>query len=523
MSFTIRPVREEKKPSALRRQIAFLLPLLRSGIQYYKHFEHSKEEEVKKTKREHTLKKTVIILLAALIALVLLIGALKVVVRLKELALGMATIAGAPLPVDENGFTNVLLLGAGDNDHDGIDLIDTIMIASIDPVKTESIVMLSIPRDTYILKTEKMGRNRINSLYRDYKNELKREGKTTEEASIESLKELTKEVGTLIGIDLQGAIKVNFSGFEQAIDSIGGIDVVVPEDLVDPEYPGPNYTYETFSISAGPQHLNGATALKYARSRHSTSDFSRSARQQQIIEAAAAKVKEGNIIGNISKMTQLLSIVSKNTETTFSSRELMTLGVTGKSLDMKNIVGMQLNDQNGLYGSLVQPGGFLYAPPREEFGDASVLLPVSIPAFPVTWKQIQTLTSLLLLKREAFLDSPTIVVANGGAKEGLARKLGGELYRYGFDVIDIRNYGPKGSPTFETSFVALNPGLNGEQEQEKKKHVELNTELLSSILHLETGTTPDSAPFEEDGADILIVLGKDFQYTSVQELLSRAN
>ncbi len=521
MSFTSRRVREEKKPSELRRAAAFALPLIRGAAQYYKHFEHAKAEDEVKVKRERTLKRTVTILLSALLVLLLLIGTLKVLVRLKTVALGMVSMAGVALPSDENGLTNILLLGEGDNNHEGVDLTDTIMIASLDPKKTKSAVLLSIPRDTYVLSTEKMGKDRINSLYRNYKNSLVRKGAETSEASAESLQQLTKEVGALIGLPIHGAVKVNFSGFEQAIDSMGGIDIEVPEDIVDTQYPGPNYTYETFQIAKGMQHMDGATALKYARSRHSTSDFSRSGRQQQIISAAAAKMKEGGLIKNAGKLTELLSIISKNVESTFGTRELLGLADMGKSIDTKKIVSIQLNDQNGLYGSIIQQGGFLYSPPRDQFDGAAVLLPVSSPEFPVTWKQIQKLSSLLFVKREIFIHPSTVSVLNGGGKEGLARKLGGELYRYGFNVSDTRNYGPKGSPVFETSFIAMNPGLLGDtpEMEARREQATLTANLLSVILKLKVGQTPTADPFSEDGADIVIVLGEDFQYTVLQELL----
>lgn len=521
MSFTSRRVREEKKPSELRRMAMLALPLIRSATQYYKHFQHAKAEDEIKIKRERTLKRTVTVLLSALIVLLLLIGTLKVLVRLKTVALGMVSMAGVTLPTDEHGFTNILLLGEGGSKHEGIDLTDTIMIASLDPKKTKSVVLLSIPRDTYVLSTEKMGKDRINSLYRNYKVALVRKGMKAEEASAESLKQLTKEIGTLIKLPIHGAVKVNFSGFEQAIDAIGGIDVTVPEDIIDTQYPSDHYTYETFQIAKGLQHLDGATALKYARSRHSTSDFSRSGRQQQIISAAAAKMKEGGMMKNAGKITELLSIISKNVESTLSTRELLGLADMGKAIDTKKIVSMQLNDQNGLYGSIIEQGGFLYSPPRDQFDGAAVLLPVSSPEFPVTWKQIQKLSSLLFVKREAFINPSTISVLNGGGKEGLARKLGGELYRYGFNVSDTRNYGPKGSPVFESSFIAINPGLLGDTPETKSRHdrAVMTANLLSVILKLKVGTTPTADPFSEDGADIIIVLGKDFKYTAFQELL----
>lgn len=521
MSFTSRRVREEKKPSVLARSLLLAVPLIQWGARYYAHFKHAKQEEAVQAKREHLLKRTVTVLLAALLVLLLLIGTLKVLVRLKAMTLGMVGMAAAELPVDSNGLTNVLLLGEGNSDHSGIDLTDTVMIASLDPKGTKSAVLLSIPRDTYILKTEKMGAGRINSLYRDYKNSLVRQGKTAGVASNESLRQLATEIGTLFGLELHGAVKVNFSGFEQTVDSIGGIDVVVPEDLLDTQYPGPDYSYTTFSLAAGTQHLDGATALKYARSRHSTSDFSRSARQQQIIAATAKKLKEGGLIKNAGKLMEILSIVSKNVESTFTTRELLGLAEMGKAIETNRIVNMQLHDQNGLFGSLIKPGGFLYAPPREEFEGASVLLPVSIPEFPISWKQVQALSNIFFQKRELLILSPSITVLNAGAVEGSARKLGGELYRYGFAVIQTGNYVPR-SMEFSSSFIAVNPALQGEDEETKAawKLANETAAFLATLLHMKVLPLPETQPPSDNGVpDVTIVLGEDFQYTPLQDLL----
>jgi LCP family protein required for cell wall assembly len=330
MSFTIRRVSEEKEPSKWKTLLLQALAILPTVLKMAFRAEERKVEKALENKREKRLKRTITFLVAGLCVLLLLIGMLKVMVRLKALALGMVSMVGAELPTDAHGYTNILLLGTGDADHDGIDLTDTIMVASLDPANTKSAVLVSIPRDTYLLDTEKMGKGRVNSLYRDYKIALIRDGMDKGTASLQALKELGKEVGSLVGLPIHGVVKVDFTAFEQAIDLIGGIDVLVPEDIVDPEYPGPDYTYQTFSIAAGPQHLDGATALKYARSRHSTSDFSRSARQQQIIAAAGKKVKENGLIKNAGKISDILGIAAKNVESTLGAREFIGLAVNGQ-------------------------------------------------------------------------------------------------------------------------------------------------------------------------------------------------
>jgi|GEM_PF-325857 LCP family protein required for cell wall assembly len=529
MSFTVRPVREERKSSGrTKKYLLIAATLLQSIFHLYQWKKEHDVKEAKETRRIRTLKRTVAILLGVLVALLLIIGTLKILVRLKAISLtGMISMVSENPPTDEHGFTNVLLLGVGDADHDGIDLTDTIMVASLDPDHTKSAILLSIPRDTYVLSTEKMGKGRINELYRDYKISLIRHGMEKSAASVESLRQLGSEVGTLIGLPIQGIIKVNFSGFIQAIDAIGGIDVFVPEDLIDTEYPGPNYTYETFTILKGPQHLSGATALKYVRSRHSSSDFSRSARQQQVIAAAAAKVRANGLLKNMSKITEILSIISKNVETTFPTRELLGLANLGKQIDQKKIISMQLSDQNGLFGGAVGQAGFLYSPPRDQFEGASVLLPVSYPEMPVTWKQIQAFAGLLFLNRELFVRPPSIAVLNAGAKEGSARKLAGELYKYGFNVIDSHNYLKNKNPSFETSFIAINPSVSAPasatpETSDRETRTQLSARMLQKTLQMKSPSIPvDPLAFAEKTPDIIIVLGKDYRFNLLQDLTSQ--
>ena len=519
-AFQVRRVRaSDDRPSPLRRFVRIGLPLVRIFAVLRRH-----ALELRETPPRHRrLQRLTMVVIIALVTVLILFGALKAIVRLKEIALGMMTIAAADLPTDPNGYTNILLLGRGDKDHDGIDLTDTIIVASLDPSRTRSAVLLSIPRDTYFLHTENMGRGRVNSLYRDAKVALRREGMSEKAASMQALTLLGEEIGVTLGIKIHGSIVINFSGFEQVVDLLGGVDVDVPAAIVDPEYPGPNYTYETFRIDAGQQHLDGATALKYVRSRHTTSDFSRSARQQQVITALATRVKEQGIIRSISRINELLGIVSENLESTFTSRELLGLAMMGKSIDPRLVLSIQLSDRNGLYSSLAEPGGFLYAPPREDFEGASVLLPVSLPETPVTWKQVQTFLVTLVVERALFLRPASLAILNAGAPSGTARMLGAELTRYAFRVDDIRNFGKRGRDDRETSFIVVRdvPDTADDAARVRGKIAKATATFLSTTLGIPVRNDDASIAFDETNASLAIVLGKTYDYRPLQDLLHR--
>jgi LCP family protein required for cell wall assembly len=451
------------------------------------------------------LKRTLLVLVAILCAVLLLAGTAKALIGLHSM--GMRTVValtGGDLPHDINGFTNILLLGQGDSSHDGKDLTDTVIVASVDPTKTKSVVVLSLPRDLYFLSTEKMGKGRLNSLYRDYKGYLRGQGMETPEAAKEAMRELATEIGRALNMDIHGALKVDFEGFVQAVDVLGGIDIDVPEDIVDTEYPDENYGIETFTIARGPQHLDGATALKYARSRHSSSDFSRSARQQQLIVAMAEQAKKEKLHRDVSAISELLGILREHVATTLSMREIIALAGAGAEIDRASVVAMQLSDRNGLYDTVPEPGGLLYAPPRNLFEGASVLLPVSIPEFPVTWKQVRTLSALLFTHRSVYLSKPTVSILNAGAKPGSARSLAAELIRYGWNVDHIAN--AEALADQETSWVVEGTGSN-----------EPARTLIAGMLQM---PLQDGAMLTQtEKRDVTIVLGKDFRYQPLQALI----
>lgn len=505
MSFKVRRLDQKRRSSPVWKSCAIgVLSMLRPLTQWFLQRAERHEAEEKKEKRLHMLKKTTLILCTALLAFVLLAGVARGLVALRLLNFrSLISLTGGTLPTDKEGHTNILLLGAGDVTHDGVDLTDSIMIASIDAATTKSVALLSLPRDLYFLKPKTMAAGRINSLYRDEKYYLiKQKGLEEEAASREALRTLAQEIGEAFDMEIHHVIKVDFVAFVLAVEALGGIDVAVPEDIVDTEYPGPNYTYETFAISAGPQHLDGETALKYARSRHTTSDFDRSARQQQILRALADAVREGGLLSRPSRITELLRIVREHVDMTLDLGDLLALAKAGLAIDRNNILSMQLNNQNGLYGDVAAPGGLLYNPPREQFEGASVLLPVSIPAFPVTWKQIQLFVRFFLHERTPALARRPIVILNAGAKSGSARQLATELTRFGLLVDRIENAGIANVPS---SFVAAG-GTDPAMET-----------FLARVLRMDHLPLPADLPPEKPGP-VTIMLGENYRYTPLQDL-----
>lgn len=392
------------------------------------------------------------------------------------------------LPHDEDGHTNILLLGVGDKSHAAAGLTDSMIVASIDP-DSQSVVLLSIPRDLYVEDAEGIGAGRINAMYVSYRSQYKKEeGMTESGASLLAMQSVADDIGTRLGMSIHGVMKMDFIGFTNIVDVVGGVDIDVPQRLIDYSYPVQEGVVGTFEIDAGPQHLDGETALKYARSRHSTSDFSRSARQQQILAAIGDKVKSTKFISNMDAVHAVQVAIRDHFETTLGATELFALGTTLVSVPRAGIVSMNLNYASGGDYSDAEAGGFIRVPPEGTFTGA-ILLPLSPTDKVADWSMIRFFAELIFGHRDVYVRKPHIVIVQGDAPVRDAHRLRNELVRYGFDAVQ-----QKGEVTGTgTTMTAV-----GSQDGE----------FLSSLIGVPlvqetTGT----------GAGIRIVLGKDYTFT----------
>jgi LCP family protein required for cell wall assembly len=187
--------------------------------------------------------------------------------------------AATPRPLD--GRINVLLIGVDALPWRTTTLTDTMMVVSLDPVG-KSVSLVSLPRD---LVNVPLGNGdvfgpKLNSLmsYADRNPDEFPDGGT---------QALLDATSALLGIDVAYYARIDFYGFVEMVDTVGGVDVVVADAIDDPAYPAVDGSPPGWSISAGEHHLDGADALAYARARKAAgeSDFTRAARQQQILVA----------------------------------------------------------------------------------------------------------------------------------------------------------------------------------------------------------------------------------------------
>jgi polyisoprenyl-teichoic acid--peptidoglycan teichoic acid transferase len=216
--------------------------------------------------------------------------------------------AQAPTPADDERI-NVLLVGIDSRGDYTADLTDTMMVASLDPVG-HTVSLVSIPRD---LVSTPLGNGdvfgpKINSLYayaQAHPDEFPAGGMRT----------LQGALGALLDIPIQYYARVDFKGFVDIVDAVGGVDIVAPRSFDDPTYPKRGRGERGFSITAGPHHLGGKDALAYARSRKALgeSDFTRQARQQQILVALKAQATKGGSL--LFQLPDLLAALGRTIHT----------------------------------------------------------------------------------------------------------------------------------------------------------------------------------------------------------------
>jgi len=269
--------------------------------------------------------------------------------------LGATSGGASPAPGPGEGErVNVLLVGTDKRAKQTENLTDTMMVASLDPVgKTVSLV--SIPRD---LVDTPLGNGdtfapKLNSLmsYADRNKAQFPKG---------GMRTLEDAVGALLGIPIDYYAQLDFPGFIKIVDAVGGVDVTVAKALDDPTYDGYRIGERGFSIAAGKHHLDGVAALAYARIRKpiGESDFTRQARQQQILVALRDQVSHGGSL--LFQLPALLDAVGQTIRTDMPVDRLPALAAIMEEVGKGDVTSVVIRAPlvkpvNTRYGSSQEP------------------------------------------------------------------------------------------------------------------------------------------------------------------------
>ena len=353
----------------------------------YRSFNYHQVNQYSRTKSRRSLKRPMkSIFVVVSIAIILfglklifspVMGVIADIVR--ESTAKISYLIGTPEIRQDEGVTNILVLGIDKRYLGGPMLTDTIMIASYHH-ETEKVTLVSFPRDLWVQVPSFDSVNsyytKINAIY-SIGEERGYEGDVLTGGGSGLLIEVINE---LLGIPIHYFVTVNFDGFKQMIDAVGGIDIYAEQAFTDYQYPREGYEnatwdarWEVVSFEQGWQHMDGETALQFARSRHALgsegSDFARAKRQQKIIGSLIDKLQSSETLLDLSKLRNLYLTLSTEFGTNITLAEIPSFyRYYSNSTGMEDIENIVLSDR-------LEEGGLLYAPNPADFGGAFVLLP----------------------------------------------------------------------------------------------------------------------------------------------------
>jgi polyisoprenyl-teichoic acid--peptidoglycan teichoic acid transferase len=430
----------------------------------------------------------------ALVALTLIVGGFllfKGILKVNKVFKGggsAAALEGEVKPEflkgEGDGRVNILLLGKGGVGHAGADLTDTIIVASIDPISKTS-TLVSIPRDLWVTPSG-FGATKINAVYANAKNRaLNTNPKDKNKAERTGVDATQKVISQILGIPIHYYGMIDFEGFKQAVDIVGGVDINVPkesavqEHLWDSTRGRPYY----LNVQPGMQHFDSTKALYFARSRHTSlrGDFSRSERQRLLIQALSQKVLSAGTYTNPVKINSLMDAFGDHLSTDFSVNNALRLADLGKTMDMSKLKSIGLADPPNNFVRTDNINGLSVVRPTAGLGDYS---------------QIQNYIRNTLRDPYLAKEGARIAVLNGTPTAGLATKKADELKSYGYNVTVIDN-----APTLDYA-NAIFVDLTGGKKPFTRSYLEkrLGTKAVSSL--------PD-ANISTANVDFVVILGQN--------------
>lgn len=381
---------------------------------------------------------------------------------------------------------NILLMGMGGLEHDGPYLTDTIMVASYKP-STNQVAMISLPRDL-LVQIPGFGWYKIN--HANAYGEMKEAGQGGELAK--------QVVSQTLNIPIDYYVRIDFAGFKQIIDDLGGITVEVENLLDDENYPIPGQEtattskrYEHLYIEPGRQHMNGDLALKYVRSRQAKgiegSDFARSKRQQQVLMAVKNKGLSFTTLVNPHRIGKLMDTLSQHLATDFKVWEIIRLFNLGKDIEPENVVRQVFDDgpDGVLYSTILENGAYVLKPKAGNFSEMQMIVNNIFDP-----DKIEALTPKM------------VEIQNGTKISGLAFQTSQYLQSLGYQVVKIGN-----APTQDYQKTVVYNLTENQNDPTAQTIAELIKAQLATALPSWLTATDTKAVGGR--TEILIILGQD--------------
>ena len=387
-------------------------------------------------------------------------------------------------PWDGEEQLNILLIGSDQRPGEGSFNTDTLIVVSVDPA-TKRVAMFSLPRDTVDVPIPEgpaqrlFGRTyagKINGWFQAVRN---REDLYPGNSRTRGYNGLKAILGELYGLDIKYFVEVNFEGFRRVVDAMGGVTINVQVPVVDNLFPGDTGRAQRLFIPSGIQHMDGTQALRYARSRHTSDDFDRGARQQRLLLAMR---EQADPIALIPRIPQLVEALKTAVRTDIPVDQLDELLGLASSVDTRNVRSFVFAPPLYATEFLSSPRGYIIVP------DVARIRAAVDDAFsgnPATEEQRQRLAQ----------EGARVWVLNGTGEAARGSRLAGYLAFQGIAASAPRQQ-PEGGVPATTRIVLYNATRDRFPE---------TIEYLERRFDVEVATRTDTTV----GADIVITIGQD--------------
>jgi polyisoprenyl-teichoic acid--peptidoglycan teichoic acid transferase len=393
---------------------------------------------------------------------------------------GQPIIAEVPMWTGVERVT-VLLLGIDERKQEtGPFRTDTMLVLTIDPV-AKTAGMLSIPRDLWVQIPTMDTEGKINTAH--FLGDAYNYPGGGPALAVETVKQE-------LGLPIDYYVRFNFDSFEKVVDAIGGVDICVPEVIDDPEYPCyDSYCFDPLHIDAGCQTMPGSLALKYARTRHSGTDFDRAKRQQQVILAIRDKVIKQNLLPQLAAQAPaLLDTLQHAIKTNLTLEQMIQLARLATQIDPRNIKQATIDENMVVgYNTPTDPPQNVLVPIREKIRELREKFFNSVPTANSTGGTAAPSAT-----------SARIVVENGTQINGLAGRTGDRLKAAGYNIVEVTS-----ADRFDYAQSQIISYLN---DTSVAADIARTLGLSASAIVTSTINT---------GIDLKVVLGNDYQDATV--------
>ncbi|HEY7850221.1 MAG TPA: LCP family protein [Ktedonobacterales bacterium] len=335
---------------------------------------HRPAPPISPTKAPKRRRRRAVIIATLLVIAIVACGALGAFAN-RALAFGSAISPHSPLSTQTGymsgvGRVNVVVLGYGGAGHDGAYLTDSLMVMSLAP-GDRATTLISVPRDLWVQIPPNSGQySKLNTAFADgyangYDTGVAGQG-TLPPGQMAGGLEAAAKVSDITGLDVPYFMTINFQGFRNLVDALGGVDINVPTAFTanypindDPQI---NAGWKVIHFATGMQHMDGEQAIEYARARYvlspasEGSDFARSARQQLLIRAIAGRLRSPSAWPGLSNAMNALQ------KAIYTNLSLADLAAFTLKLDLNNADHVGLSDTNVLVNATSGDGQDILLP-----------------------------------------------------------------------------------------------------------------------------------------------------------------